>query len=418
MSRRKIVQLGYGKMGKTVLNDLLGTAQFDELVVADASPNLLSQIAAIGDPRVHPVNMDVDDRSALVALMTDAAVVVELLPIRYTMRVAQAVVEAGSHMVSSVFITDWSIQDPEGSKLQQEQMADVDRTARERGLTVLKECGMDPGLDIILAGETVRQLDEVEVLYTYGAGFPEHRLAQANPIGYKFTWSIVDTIHSYSVPGQVTMRGQSLDVAHDGMFDLGNYHILDLEEIGGPLECFVNGSAQDLPAYFPDIAGSAATLGRFICRWPGHAAFWEKMVKCGFNRSEPVDVNGVEVVPAEFCAALLGSQQQFHYAEDERDVALIRVDARGTKNGEPARAISQIIDYRDLGTGYTAMQRTVAFTMSIAAQMIMDGRLNKRGIIDPSDVPFEPFAAELSNRGLNITKRIERWDGNIEPGGG
>ena len=73
---------------------------------------------------------------------------------------------------------------------------------------------MDPGLDIILAGETVRQLDEVEVLYTYGAGFPEHRLAQANPIGYKFTWSIVDTIHSYSVPGQVTMRGQSLDVAH------------------------------------------------------------------------------------------------------------------------------------------------------------------------------------------------------------
>lgn len=415
MSNKKIVQLGYGKMGKTVLADLLETAQFDELVVADANPGLLSEIAAMGDPRVHPVTLDVDDREALVALLTGADVVVELLPIRYTMQVAQAAVEAGSHMVSSVFITDWSIQDPEGSKLQQEQMAEVDQMARERGLTILKECGMDPGLDVILAGETVRQLDGVEVLYTYGAGFPEHRLAGANPIGYKFTWSIVDTIHSYHVPGQVIKRGQLLDIAHDGMFDPGNYHILDLEEIGGPLECFVNGSARDLLEYFPEIAGSATTLGRFICRWPGHAAFWQKMVKCGFNRSEPVNVNGVEVVPAEFCAALLGSQEQFHYREGERDVALIRADARGTKNGKPARSISQIIDYRDSGTGYTAMQRTVAFPMSIAAQMIVDGRLGKRGIIDPSDVPFAAFAAELSKRGLNITKRIEGWDGNIEP---
>ena len=35
MSKR-IVQPGYGKMGKTVLDDLLKTAQFDELLIADA----------------------------------------------------------------------------------------------------------------------------------------------------------------------------------------------------------------------------------------------------------------------------------------------------------------------------------------------------------------------------------------------
>jgi saccharopine dehydrogenase-like NADP-dependent oxidoreductase len=62
------------------------------------------------------------------------------------------------------------------------------------------------------------------------------------------------------------------------------------------------------------------------------------------------------------------------------------------------------------------MQRTVAFPMSIGAQMIMDGRLSKRGIVEPSEVPFEPFAAELRKRGLNITRKVEPWDGSVEPG--
>lgn len=414
---KKIVQLGYGKMGKTVLDDLVKTARFDELVVADAGPNFKSDIARVTDGRVKPVSLNVDDRQALLALMKGADIVVELLPVRCTMQVAQAAVEAGAHMVSSVFIIDWSIQDGDGARRQQEQMAEVDRVARRKGLTVLKEFGMDPGLDLVVAGQTVRQLDEVKVLYTYGAGFPEHRLWTANPIGYKFTWSIVDTMCSYAIPGRIIRDGRPQEIPADGMFVPGNFHILDLEEMGGPLECFVNGDGESLARLFPAIAKTATTLGRFICRWPGHAAFWEKMVKCGFNRTEPVNVNGVEVVPAAFCAALLGSQSQFHYGPGERDVALIRADARGTRNGKPARAVGQLVDYRDLKTGYTAMQRTVSFPMSIGAQMILDGRLSKRGIVEPSDVPFEPLVAELAKRGLNITQRLEAWDASMEPGG-
>jgi saccharopine dehydrogenase-like NADP-dependent oxidoreductase len=414
---KKIVQLGYGKMGKAILDDLLQTAQFDELTVADAGPRFVSEIAGITDRRVVPVSLDVDDREALLSVMEGAFVVVESLPIKYTMQVAEAAVEAGTHMVSSVFITDWSIQEPEGVKRQREQLAEVDRKARQKGLTILKEFGMDPGLDVVIAGETLRQLDGVEVLYTYGAGFPEHRLSTANPIGYKFTWSIVDTMYSYAIPGRTIRNGKPHEIPADGMFVPGNFHILNLKEMGGPLECFANGDGESLARIFPAIARSATALGRFICRRPGHAAFWEKMVKCGFNRAEPVKVNGVNVIPAAFCAALLGSQPQFHYGPGERDVALIRADARGTKEGKPTRVVGQLVDYRDLKTGYTAMQRTVAFPMSIGAQMIMDGRLSKRGIVGPAEVPFEPFAAELRQRGLTVTRRVEPWDGSVEPGG-
>ena len=415
---KRIVQLGYGKMGKAVLADLLKTARFDELVVADGGPRFGAEAEMIADRRVKPRHLDVDDRKALLGLLKGADLVIELLPIRYTMQVAQAAVETRTHMVSSVFIVDWSIQDPEGVKRQQEQLAKVDREARERGLTILKEFGMDPGLDLIVAGEALRQLDETKVLYTYGAGFPEHRLSKANPLGYKFTWSIVDAICSYNIPGKLVQAGEVREIPADGMFSPGNFHILDLKEMGGPLECFVNGDARALAKHFPSIARSATTLGRFICRWPGHAAFWEKMVKCGFNRLAPVKVNGAEVVPAAFCAALLGAQEQFHYGDGERDVALIRADARGAKDGAPVRVVCQLVDYRDLQTGYTAMQRTVAFPMSIGAQMILDGRLAKRGIVEPTEVPFEPLTAELRKRGLLVTRTVSPWDGGLEPGAG
>jgi lysine 6-dehydrogenase len=409
--QKRIVVLGYGKMGQVVVDDLVKTAEFDQLVVADAAPDLESRISRVGDARVKAAALNVDDREALVRLLKDADVVVELLPVRYTMQVAQAAVEAGTHMVSSVFIIDWSVQEPEGVKRQQEQLAEVDRRAREKGLTILKEFGMDPGLDLIIAGDAVRQLDEVKVLYTYGAGFPEHRLREANPLGYKFTWSIVDTMYSYRIPGRIIANGQPQDIPAEGMFDPGAYHLLDLKELGGPLECFVNGDGASLADLFPAIAASATSMGRFICRWPGHAAFWQKMVKCGFNRREPVRVNGVDVVPAEFCAALLGNQAQFQYGEGERDVAFIRADARGMKDGKATRVVSQLIDHRDLATGYTAMQRTVAFPMSIGAQMILNGALSSRGVVEPTEVPYAPFVAELRKRGLEMTRETGLWDG-------
>jgi saccharopine dehydrogenase-like NADP-dependent oxidoreductase len=412
---RKIVQLGYGKMGKLVLNDLLKTAQFDQCVIADAGRDFLGEIGKIKDPRLTPIRFDVDDYKGLVTLFKDADVVVELLPVRYTMNVAKAAVEAGTNMVSSVFIIDWSVQEPAEARKQKADMDEIDKTAGEKGLTVLKEFGMDPGLDIVIAGEAIRQLDEVNVIYNYGAGFPEHRLSTSNPIGYKFTWSIVDTMCSYSIPGRIRKNGNTIDIAADAMFTPQNFHTLHLDELGGPLECFVNGDGDTLAELFPEIADTAETLGRFICRWPGHAALWEKLVQSGFVGTNPIEVNGMNVVPAEFCAALLGSQNQFHYGPDEKDVALIRSDVRGQKDGKPTRVIMQLVDYRDCETGYTAMQRTVAYPMSIGAQMILDGRIAKRGIANPSDVPYAPFRRELEKRGLQITTQIKLWDGSHEP---
>ena len=60
-----------------------------------------------------------------------------------------------------------------------------------------------------------------------------------------------------------------------------------------------------------------------------------------------------------------------------------------------------------LETGLLAMQRTVGFTTSIGAQMILNGEIDKRGVLSPlRDVPPEPFVKALKARGIFV-KRIE-----------
>ncbi|HTX54752.1 MAG TPA: saccharopine dehydrogenase C-terminal domain-containing protein, partial [Candidatus Baltobacteraceae bacterium] len=95
---------------------------------------------------------------------------------------------------------------------------------------------------------------------------------------------------------------------------------------------------------------------------------------------------------------------------NERDVAVIRVDVRGLKNGRRRRLLYQVIDFRDLPSGLFAMNRTVGFTASIGAQMILRGDVRKRGLASPlSDVPTDVFFGELKARGIVVRREEMDW---------
>ena len=54
------------------------------------------------------------------------------------------------------------------------------------------------------------------------------------------------------------------------------------------------------------------------------------------------------------------------------------------------------------------MQRTVGFTASIGAQMLLRGDIPDRGLLQPgNDVPFDIFVAELTKRGIQV-QRFEK----------
>ncbi len=151
-------------------------------------------------------------------------------------------------------------------------------------------------------------------------------------------------------------------------------------------------------------------MGRYTLRWPGHCAWWKTLADLHFLDDEPVMVDGMAVDRRRFLAALL--EPQLQYGVDERDVVIVRVEVTGRKkDGQKKRLIYQMIDRRDLQTGFSAMSRTVGYTASIGAQLIGSGKLTKRGLLSPiNDVPYELLAQELVKRDVQITSQITACD--------
>tara|TARA_B100000949_G_scaffold131688_1_gene116010 strand:- start:3233 stop:3514 length:282 start_codon:yes stop_codon:yes gene_type:complete len=88
---------------------------------------------------------------------------------------------------------------------------------------------------------------------------------------------------------------------------------------------------------------------------------------------------------------------------DPHWTSIIRVEASGIKGGEEERVIQHVIDFRDLETGFTAMNRTVRYAASIVAQMIDRGEISSRGVLSHLyDVPYSKFIEELSYREITV----------------
>jgi lysine 6-dehydrogenase len=235
----------------------------------------------------------------------------------------------------------------------------------------------------------------------YGAGFPEP-IAANNPIQYKVSWTFEGVMKSYRRAGRIIREGKIVNNSDSEMFSAENMHLVDIPGIGS-LEAYPNGDA--LP--YADLLGiehaTLRSIGRYAMRWPGHCAFWKTIVDLHLLDSDPVMVDGVAVIPQHFMAAAMAPYLQ--YARDERDVTLVRVEVKGLKNGGQKHLVYQMVDKRDLETGFMSMNRTVGFTVSIGALMIGSGQITKRGLLSPvNDIPFDRFVKELAARDIEITE--------------
>lgn len=391
----RVLLLGVGMQGKTALYDLAQSDRVQKIVAADLDLAGLTQyVQARGlDPKVQCERCDAQNPEDIERLVSQGAdIVIDLLPTRLLPVVAEAAVRHGLHYVNASYAAP---------------IRHLAADAKAKGLALLPEFGMDPGIDLVLLGEAVRQFDVVEEIITYGAGFPEPEAAN-NPIQYKVTWTFEGVLKSYFRAGRIIRDGREVEVRENEMFCPENLHYLALEGVGR-LEAFPNGDA----LAYADLLGldksRLRNMGRYVLRWPGHAAFWKKLVDLHLLDGEPVTVDGVTVDRRRFLAAVM--EPHLRYRDDERDIAVIRVEVEGIQAGKRKRALYQVVDRRDLTTGFTAMSRTVGFTVSIGAQMIGSGELATRGLLSPvRDVPYEPFVRELRKRGIAVTFELKECD--------
>ncbi len=399
---KRVLLVGLGMQGKAVLYDLVHCTGISRIVVVDNQPGLLSELNRYPSEKVRGHCLDAAD-TALATLMRDADVVIEALPGNFALPLGRLAADCGVSLVSSMYYLNPGERDAGTIEAIKQEIRQIDRKAKDKGIVVLTEFGLDPGLDLILGAKAIREMDEVHELYMYGAGIPAPN-ARSNPLKYRFSWSIIGVMKAYSRAAKMISNGQALTIEPIHMFESGNCHMLDVDAIGIPLECFANGDSVHYAELF-GIRNSIKQMGRYTCRLPGHCAFWDTMVKCGFLGEQPLQFGTASITPMQFTAALLASQNQFHYTEDQQDMTFVRVDARGNRRGEKIRLIYDLIDTRDLKTGLTSMQRTVGFTLSLGARLILERKLEKTGLLTPLDVPYESVFPELEKHDIRVHRQ-------------
>jgi saccharopine dehydrogenase-like NADP-dependent oxidoreductase len=393
-----ILLLGTGMQGKAALHDLAASPAVARVVAADrdlAGLQAYAQARQYGD-KVVCTGIDARDPAAIDRLMADHVdVVVDLLPVPLIGAVAASAVAHRVHLVNTFYVTP--------------ELAGLAGEAEARGVTLLPELGMDPGIDLLMLGDMVRQMDEVTEILSYGAGIPEPAAAD-NAIKYKVSWTFEGVLRSYLRPARLVTDGRAIELSDRVQFQPQHMHHVDVQGVGS-LEAFPNGDAVSYVRQLGLDERSIRRAGRYALRYPGHCAFWSVMVDLHLLDDDAVVVDGVAVNRRKFLAAAL--EPQLQYGLHERDLAIIRVEVAGRRGGVPVRLVREVIDRRDLASGLSAMSRTVGFTASIGAQLIGDGTITKRGLISPvTDVPYDTVAAALASRGIVIATREERASGS------
>ncbi|UCF78874.1 MAG: saccharopine dehydrogenase NADP-binding domain-containing protein [Candidatus Eiseniibacteriota bacterium] len=386
----KVLVLGVGMQGKAALHDLASSLEVGDIVAADVDIDMLeSYVQRHGwAGRVRCERLDASDPAALSRLLSIRPdVAIDLLPTAFIDRVASAAIEHGVHLVNTFYVS--------------KRLKDLDENARRRGVTILPEFGLDPGIDLVMLGEAHRSLDTIEEIHSYGAGIPELEAAD-NPLRYKVSWTFDGVLETYRRPARAIRQGTLVEFDRTHLFSSENVHQVDVAGLGA-LEAYPNDDVvQYVEALGLDV-GSLRAAGRYTMRWPGHCAFWKSLVDLHLLDLEPVIVDGRPVDRARFLAAAVGPHIQ--YAPGERDVVVVRVDVAGRKAGKPCRLRYELLDRRDLATGLSAMSRTVGFTASIGASMVARGMLPGPGVLSPvRDVPYQPMVDELGRRGIRVSR--------------
>ncbi len=396
----KAIVLGMGLQGKAVIHDLESSNLITEIFAADLFLTKKSLVEADvylaekGYSKTTAIKLNVSMEKELAETLSrrDIDIIICMLPIQLALTAARAAVEAGIPFVSSNYTYDLSV---------------LDEVAKEKNTIILPEMGLDPGIDLVLGRLAMDELDVVYGINSYGGGIPAPECADDSPIKYKITWIFDRVLDVYVREARFVKNGQLHVVPGNEIFKAENVHEIEFSGIG-KVEAYLNGDSERYVEIF-GLGSELLEMGRYALRWPGHSKFWRTMVELGLLDDNPIHINEIDISPRSFLAKCLPPKLQ--YKNDEKDVALLRVEAWGLKDNKKVKVTYDLVDYRDLKTGLFAMNRTVGFTASIAALMILAGKITQPGVLSPvRHVPPHEFIKEVEARGMRVDRKTLEMD--------
>lgn len=438
---KKILILGAGLSASSLIKYLLEHSDENDwkVIVGDQSKELAEK-KVNGHPRGHAIYFDVFNEELKSKQISEADVVISMLPARFHHLVAKECVNHGVHMVTASYISD--------------DIKKLDQEAVEKDVLLLNEMGVDPGIDHMSAMQVIDRVKnmggKIKAFESSTGGLvaPEY---DNNPWNYKFTWN----------PRNVVVAGQGVSrFLHNNQLKYIPYHKLfertELTEIldYGEFEIYPNRDSLK----YRDIyhLNGISTLFRGTIRRPGYSKAWNVFVQLGMT-DDSYYIEGCDKMTyrdfmnsfLEFRKNIPVEKKLADYLEIEEDSDVMDklkwsgiLDRKpiGLKRGTPAQILQNLVESKwKLGNDekdmiimqhkfiyefddiekelksamvvkgndqvHTAMSITVGIPVAIATRLLLQDKIKVRGVHLPvvKDI-YEPVLKELEDYGIRFVE--------------
>ncbi|OEK00470.1 saccharopine dehydrogenase [Roseivirga sp. 4D4] len=438
-----ILVLGAGRSATSLITYLLkeASAKNWKVTVADYALQLAEEKvegAANGKAVAFNINQE-DERDALIS---SSDVVISMLPASFHPIVAETCLKFGKHLLTASYVSD--------------DMTSLNEQAKAKGLLFLNECGLDPGIDHMSAKKVIDHIREekgleLRAFESFTGGLLAPDVTDDNPWQYAFTWN----------PRNVVLAGQgTVKFIQEGRYKYIPYSRLfrRIEMIHIPGHGYFEGYANRDSLKYLDVYGlhGIQTLYRGTLRRPGFCRAWDIFVQLGAT-DDTYQMEGVsDMTHRQFVNSFLSYNPNdsielklAHYLKLDVDgtemhklrwLGMFDEEPVGLMKGTPAQVLEHILkkkwtigpekkdqivmwhlfDYKEGGqtkrirsamvaTGEnaydTAMSKTVGLPLGIATKLLMEGKIEARGVQIPITPEFyNPILDELETLGFEFVE--------------
>lgn len=376
----KMLVLGAGLQGCACAFDLLRDPDVTQVTIADLQPEGMARfLSRLEDPRLRSLTLDVTDHAAVLATMRGHDAVMSAIPYYFNGQMAALALQAGCHFADLGGNTEIVM---EQKKLEAE--------ARAKGLSIMPDCGLAPGMVNILAAEGIRRLDHTDRVRIFVGGLPQH---PEPPLNYQIVYSLEGALDYYTTPSWVLRGGKKVK-----MEALTELEPVVFPQPLGTLEAFHTAGGLSTMAF--TFEGKVREMEYKTLRYPGHAALMKAIREMGLLDLKPVTVKGKPVVPRDaFIAAVTPKLTK----PEGRDLVALRVIVSGTKDGAPKTTTFDLVDHFDEVHHISAMMRTTGYSLALTGLIQTRRQVIRFGVTTPDEgMPFDRYLAGLKARGILI----------------
>ncbi|MFF2179505.1 saccharopine dehydrogenase family protein [Lysinibacillus sp. NPDC058147] len=389
----KVVVLGAGLMGKEVARDLIKNSKVERVFLGDIDVNIAQNfVDSLNTDKIEVVELHAERDDSLMEVISKGNVVVNALFYSFNERVARAAIAAGVHSVDL------------GGHIGgvTEKILDLDEEAKAKGVTIIPDLGVAPGMVNILAGYGASKLDEVESIKLFVGGIPTE---PKPPLHYTRVFSLDGVFDHYTEPSKVILKGKLQEVP-----SLSGVEPIYFKDFGVLEAFYTSGGISTLDKTFPNVQ----TLEYKTIRYKGHAEKFKLLADLGFlDASNKVEVEDQEVSVRPVVREALKKKLELG---TKPDAVLLRVIVAGEKAQQQVTYEFEMVVRKDMTINETAMARATANTISVVAQMIGENKITERGVFAPeSIVPGDIYIQEMAKRGVviketsHISAMIVKW---------